>query len=45
MRRMRWTWEELLACPAYVRTYCIDFLQMEDEAMARRAREARKGGH
>jgi hypothetical protein len=40
MKRMNWTWNELEACPAYVRNYVIDFLQMEDEA---RAKPAPKG--
>lgn len=37
MKRMGWDWEQLQACPQYVRTYCLDFLQMEEEAMAKRA--------
>lgn len=26
MERMRWSWDQLQATPAYVKRYCVDFL-------------------
>jgi hypothetical protein len=32
MKRMHWDFDQLQACPVYVRNYIVDFLEMEDEA-------------
>ena len=32
MKRMHWSWEQLLATPAYVQRYTLDFLRLIGEA-------------
>ncbi len=41
MKRMHWDWDQLERCPAYVRTYCMDFVQMEIDA----AKKVAANGH
>jgi hypothetical protein len=48
MRGMRWSWEELQQTPAYVRRYCVDFLNMigthEERESERAERKSRRQG-
>ena len=45
MKRMHWSWDELMATPLYVRRYCLDFLALiseaEEEANKKAERDAK----
>lgn len=45
MRRMHWSWEQLQQTPAYVRRYCLDFLNAIAEAEERENDRTRNTTH
>lgn len=47
MREMRWSWRDLQECPAYVKRFCWDFIQLrrqaEKDAIDRAREDAKRG--